>query len=307
MQLPKFIKTIRWKRWLLRLGIFLVLALTALYFIAPSMILYPRRINWPRTVADFDLPGENITVTGADSVQIKAIWVHRQHDSINRPVMILFHGIGNCKERWLPTAQWLWRDGFETVLIDQRAHGESGGQFCTYGFYEKRDAQAVVEYILQQRPDARIGVWGHSLGGAVALQTMAIEPRIQFGVIESTFATFDDVVYDYQMRMFKLPWRSFANDAIRRAAEQGHFDPQQVRPVEAARQIHQPIFYGHGDQDEKISIRYGKAIFANLASTDKQFYSVPGGDHSNVATYGGEPYRKAIEDFLLRVGGIDRD
>jgi uncharacterized protein len=219
-------------------------------------------------------------------------------------VVILLHGIGNCKERWLPTAQWLWQAGFETIMLDQRAHGESGGQFCSYGFYEKFDVQAVVERVLDEYPDAHVGVWGHSLGGAVALQTLAIEPRLKFGVVESTFARFGDIVYDYQKRLFKLPWRGFADDAIRRAAEQGHFVPDQVRPAESARLIRQPMFMGHGDQDEKISFEYGKEIFANLASTDKQFYSVPGGDHSNVGRYGGEPYRKAIETFLLRVNHL---
>ena len=291
------------KKWVRRTAVTLlvlfVVFITAVYFLAPNIILYPRRLKSEKTPADVQLPYERLTVSGQDSVPIEGYWVGRG-DSTRRTTIILLHGIGNNKESWLGTAAWLWKEGFSTVMIDLRAHGCSGGNYCSYGQCEKNDVAAVTEYLLARDSSLKVGVWGHSLGGAVALQSLACEPRLAFGVVESTFADFRSTVYDYQWRMFKIASHTFADDAIARAAEQAHFIPDSIKPFEAAEHITQPVFMGHGDQDEKISIEYGRKNFAHLASTDKQFYVVQGGHHSDISAAGGEAYRNAILSFLKR-------
>jgi uncharacterized protein len=200
----------------------------------------------------------------------------------------------------LHTAAWLWEEGFSSVMIDLRAHGNSGGNYCSYGYCEKNDITELVTYLTAQTPGIKLGVWGHSLGGAVALQSLSCEPRLAFGVIESTFCDFRTIVYDYQWRMFKVASHAFADNAIARAADQAGFTPDSIKPYEAAEFVHQPVFMAHGDQDEKINIEYGRKNFDHLASLDKQFYVVRGGHHSDVSAAGGEAYHQAILSFLKR-------
>jgi uncharacterized protein len=287
------------KRILLGGVVFLGLFIGILYWIGPGLLLHPRRVNWDRKPEDFNLPYERINVCTHDSIVIRGVWVH---DSVpGRPTLILLHGIGNCKERFYPRAAQLWSAGYNVVMIDLRAHGESGGEYCTYGYHEKNDIRAVVDYLLQADSTLTIGIQGHSLGGAVALQTLSVEPRLQFGIIESTFADFRQIVYDYQERMFKIPMKTIADNSIARAAEKAHFEPDSVRPSEAARRIRQPILMVHGDQDERIKMAYGQLNYANLASTDKEWYTITGGDHSNVARIGGVAYEQKVVSFLKRV------
>jgi uncharacterized protein len=289
------------RRLLLVTAALLVVFFGVLYWVSPSLILHPRRINWNNPLEQYRMPAERISVRTPDSVSIRGVWVH---DTVARPTIIFLHGIGNCKERFYGRAEQLWQAGYSTVMIDLRAHGESGGENCTYGFFEKKDVRAVVDYVLQQQPNTpRLGILGHSLGGAVALQTLAEEPRLQFGIIESTFADFRDIVYDYQQRMFKISSHALADNAIGRAAAIAGFEPDSVRPAEAARRIRQPMLMVHGDRDERIKIDYGRLNFNNLASADKEFYVVAGGTHSQVATIGGAAYQAKIESFLARVTG----
>lgn len=286
------------RRILLFLVVLVGLFLTALYFIAPNMILYPMRNTGPQRPDDYHLPYQKITVHTPDSIDLKAYWIH---DTLQkRPVVILLHGISNCKESWMSTAAWLWEQGFSVVMMDLRAHGESGGKYCTYGYLEKKDIAALTTFLLQRDSSLKIGIWGHSLGGAVALQSLAYDPRLQFGIVESAFADFRNIVYDYQWRMFKVSSHTFADWAIERAAATAHYYPDSIRPMEAARMVHQPVLMTHGSDDERISISYGKRNYNNLASTDKQFYEVAGANHNNLSAAGGRPYFSAILTFLKR-------
>ena len=291
------------KKWIRRtvitLLVLVVVFITALYFLAPNIILYPRRLKSAETPASLQLPYETFTVAGQDSVPIEGYWVGRG-DSTRRTTVILLHGIGNNKESWLHTADWLWKEGFASVMVDLRAHGNSGGNYCSYGYCEKNDLNEVLDYMYARDSTIHPGIWGHSLGGAVALQTLACEPRLEFGVIESTFADFRSIVYDYQWRMFKVASHTFADNAIARAAEQAGYDPDSIKPYLAAAAVTQPVFMAHGDQDEKISIEYGKKNFENLASVDKQFYVVKGGHHSDISSAGGAEYHHAILAFLKK-------
>jgi pimeloyl-ACP methyl ester carboxylesterase len=134
----------------------------------------------------------------------------------------------------------------------------------------------------------------------VALQSLAYDPRLRFGIVESTFSDFRNTVYDYQWRMFKVSSHTFADWAIERAAAEAHFQPDSIRPEESARGVHQPVLMTHGSDDERISISYGKRNYNKLASTDKQFYEVHGANHNNLSAAGGKPYFDTILTFLKR-------
>jgi uncharacterized protein len=276
----------------------LVVLFGILYAIGPNMILQPNRYHVDDTPAQHGLPAEPIVVMGHDSTPIVGWWVH---DAVPRTTVLLLHGIGNSKERWLSTCKGLWQQGYASVIIDHRAHGESGGDYCTYGYYEKYDVQAVLDYVMRQDSQLNIGVWGHSLGGAVGLQALSIEPRLRFGIIESTFSDFRQVVYDYQWRMFKISSHQFADHAIERAAQRGQFIPDSIRPYCAAERITQPIFMAHGDQDERINYRYGEKNFAHLASTDKTFHLVKNAGHNDFGQRAGATYYQSLYQFLGRM------
>ena len=285
------------KRLLVSTVTLMALLLVALYFMAPGMILHPRRVNWDKKPADFNLPAEEISIYSFDSTLLKGIWI--RHDTTRqRPVIVLLHGVGNCKERWLPTAEWLWKEGFSTVMMDSRAHGQSGGACCSYGYFEKKDVHNIVDYLYTRDSSLTIGVWGHSLGGAIALQSMAYDQRIAFGIVESTFANFRDIVYDYQLRLFKVASRTLADNAIERAAAIGGFQPDSIKPYLAAEQIKCPVFMAHGTDDERIRFEYGQFNFSHLAAPKKEFYPVQGAHHNDLSQYGGQDYAAAILRFL---------
>ncbi len=79
--------------------------------------------------------------------------------------MILLHGLHSRKERLLPLAAELNEAGFNILMFDFRAHGESGGEYTTFGLRELLDLLGALDYLLNRTDvsSERIGVLGFSM------------------------------------------------------------------------------------------------------------------------------------------------
>ncbi|MEM9835518.1 MAG: alpha/beta fold hydrolase [Bacteroidota bacterium] len=283
------------------LVITLLLAFIGVEFIAPYAVLRPFRTNGTARPSNYGLQSSQLSVSSKDGAQLQGYWIEANTDT-PRGIMMLVHGIGSCKEVWLPTARDLADIGITTIVYDGRAHGQSDGPYCTYGYLERHDIVAFVDHIKNRVPDLPVGIWGNSLGGAVAIQAMSIDARIQFGVIESTFTDLEQIVFEYKKRILKgIGIRFLSNRILRKAGKIAGFPPEEVKPIESVQQVQQPIFLAHGDQDANINIKYGEALFEKLASPDKTFYRVEGGGHSDLGAAGGSDYSAAIRHFIQRM------
>jgi uncharacterized protein len=284
------------------LMLFVILGVTlffGVHSLLPYAILCPMRVHSNENPANFNLKYDslNIHIKKSPNIVLKTYWIHA-----NQPkgIMILVHGIGSCKEHLLGVAANLAQKGIESIVFDGRAHGESSGEFCTYGFYEKRDISRIVEVIQSKNPNLRIGIWGNSLGGAVAIQALASDKRLDFGVIESTFTDLSQIVSDYQTKILhgvRLRWVS--DYALWRAGHIANFNPDEVKPIEAVKNITQPVFLAHGDADTNIRFEYGEQLFENLGSKEKEFFAVKGGGHFDLSEKGGVLYETHLMNFVV--------
>ncbi|RMF56275.1 MAG: alpha/beta fold hydrolase [Calditrichaeota bacterium] len=278
-----------------------------LYHIAPYAILKPRRYiasehldSFPNGITPdgYGLRFSRLEIPVDKGVVIKGWYIFSSGDTTLGTILML-HGVASCKEHLLRTAQWLSKEGFNVITYDSRAHGESGGEFCTYGFYESRDVTIVLDSVLHQFPDAPpIAIWGNSMGGAIALLAMSQDHRIQCGVIESPFASLEEVAYLYMKRLTKIPFRWVSQLVLQRAADIAHFSPEAVSPVDAARNIYAPTLIVHGTADRNIPMSHGKRIFDNLSSPIKEWYPVDGGTHYHLWRTAGESYPQKILAFF---------
>ncbi len=276
------------------------------YRIAPPIILHPYKPD--RTVFCNDTPerhglkAERFDFKTEEGFTLKGLYVHAAPGRPPRGTVVCLHGIGGCKEPLLGDAEMLSQEGFNTILYDSRAQGESGGENCTFGYFEARDLSRALDEAAKRHGAAQpYGVWGGSFGGAVALRALAHEPRLKFGIVVSTFARLREIVGDYLYLHTGIRANFIANLALNKAGTIAGFPPEEVAPAEDAKRITQPILLIHGAEDRTISPEYGKRIFANLASKDKYWYPVPGADHFNVWEKGGAEYDRQLRNFLKKV------
>ncbi|HEX9656560.1 MAG TPA: alpha/beta fold hydrolase, partial [Bacteroidota bacterium] len=115
----------------------------------------------------------NFDITVEDTIHLRGWFVNSKANPAQGTIFLL-HGIASCKPTMIPTAELLPSQGFNCVLYDSRANGESGGLNCTFGYFEKQDLSAYIDSTIVRFPNSKpYGVLGNSLGAAVALQAMA--------------------------------------------------------------------------------------------------------------------------------------
>lgn len=295
---------------LLFLVLFLVFLSMILFVIGPVMLLQPHRrlVDYYRkhtTVlhpSDLRLPHEELILRTAEGIPLSCWFI--PCTSRARGTVIFLHGVSECKIVGLPIARRLHERGYHVFLYDSRRHGESGGSYCTYGFYEKHDASTVMSY-LERRPDVttgRFGVLGSSMGAAVAVQVAAQDRRVAAVVAESGFATLRSVFDDYQRRMIKIPFHFLRNLVIRRSEQIAHFKASAVSPLDAVREVRVPLLIIHGTADTLIRHSYSELLYRN-ANEPKELWLIPDARHDNMADIGGEEYVERIIGFFDRTVG----
>jgi pimeloyl-ACP methyl ester carboxylesterase len=125
---------------------------------------------------DFGVGYENITFSTSDGLALSGWYV----PSTNGAVVILLHSYYADRRQVLPVAAMLVRHGYGVLLYDQRASGESQGQIRSLGWLDIPDVAQAVAFV-RSRPAAGndpIGVYGCSVGGAIAVAAAAQSPSI---------------------------------------------------------------------------------------------------------------------------------
>lgn len=281
----------------------------AVYHILPYSPIRPKRITHEdisRLYAGrsdptaYHLRFDSMRVYASDSIILKGWFIHAKNENATATV-ILLHGIANCKESLLGFADTLAQLGYNCLLFDSRAHGESGGVNCTFGYYEKNDISVIMDSASKQFPAiGPFAVYGNSLGAAIALQAMEHDKRIVCGIVECPFATLREVTYDYWKQMTKLPFHFIPDQALSNTERIAQFSVDEVNPERSAKNIYCPVLVAHGDQDENISYEYGLRIFQNLKSPEKQWMLIHGAGHYNIPKMGGKKYFDAEKSFLAQ-------
>jgi pimeloyl-ACP methyl ester carboxylesterase len=210
-----------------------------------------------------------VTFAGADVVL--AGWKFPAQGA-RRGTVVYLHGIADNRGSGLSAALRLSARGFDVVAYDSRAHGDSGGEICTYGFYEKRDLQRVLD-ALESGP---MIVMGSSLGGAVALQAAAEDARITAVIAAESFSDLRTVAAE------RAPWFFTAktiNEALALAEKQGSFQVDAVSPKDAARRISVPVLLIHGALDHETPPEHSRRIFDSLGGR-RRLLLVEGAGHN---------------------------
>lgn len=284
------------------LGIFSgILCIILFYFIIPILIITPNKTHRNIRPSDLGLNGFELSLTTEDEIQLNGWWINSENKNEKNCIIILIHGIGGTKAALYNQSKILASHGIQSIVMDNRAHGKSGGEYCTFGYLEKKDVNSIVEYILSKEKNLCIGIWGKSLGAAIGIQSMEMIDQIEFGIFESTFTNLNQIVFEYGDRIFSgLMYKPFSDFLLNRAGKIGSFYPKEVNPLNSIKNISKPILIIHGQDDDKISLKHGQNLYNSCPSIKKEFLIIEKGLHNDLQKKGGDVYKKRTLEFISK-------
>ena len=218
-----------------------------------------------------------------------------------KAAMLVLHGVSDSKASQVESLRFLARRGILAMAPDFRAHGDSGGKFATYGHLEKNDLTLLRRALENEFPGMRVGLWGTSYGGAVALQSMAIDHEFDFAIIESTFADLRDLARRQVTMRTTLPVSELGPYFIDEAGKLASFNPGEIAPERAIEDIKSPILHLHGQADELIPIDQGERIARRSKRADYRFVPIARGTHYNLRSGNPDQYDREVRSFLNRM------
>jgi hypothetical protein len=254
------------------LCLFLRLWQTRMIFFPPSVIA--------TTPAEVNLRYEEVWLP-VSTGKIHGWWIPSSKP--NTPVLLYFHGNGSNIGDNVNRASRFHQLGLSVLLIDYRGYGNSSGPFPNESLvYE--DATTAWNYLTQTRKIAakNIFFYGHSLGGAIAIEMAVRHPNIAGIIVEGTFTSIRAIVDEVSLyRLFPVDW----------------ILTQQFDSLSKVRSLKVPILFIHGTVDEVIPATMSQELYA-AASAPKQLLLLPDAGHNDVAKLGGIQYLRTIQTFI---------
>lgn len=252
---------------------------------------------------------QQFTVRGAGGVELFAqSWLPEE-----RPhgIVVLVHGFGEHSDRYAYLVAALTAAGYAVYGFDHRGHGRSPGQ---RGHVERfgdflEDVRQVIVRVQADNPGLPLFLFGHSVGGLVALYYALLHPENLAGVIASAPLLSQPNISPIVLTIARLLSRfvptfpldtgldsatisrdpaevqRYKTDPLvhaKTSARAGAEGMNAIARVQAhAGELRTPLLLYHGGDDRLVSIAGSRTFFANAGSADKTFWELPGGFHES--------------------------
>ncbi len=248
------------------------------YFIfEPDRILYAKPSDYSFNVRDVGLP---VRLSRAAGQSLHGWWVASA--AWDAKVVLYLHGNDGNVSTSMGEIAPLRELGYSVFMPDYRGFGESEGSFPSEKtVYE--DAEAAWTYLAEQRGirPANLYIYGHSLGGAIAIELAVHHPEAAGLIVESSFTSIRDMA-KLHTQYALLPMQ-FLN--------------QRFDSVQKVSKLTLPVLYIHGTADEIVPYAMGEQLF-KASGGRKRFIAIAGGRHGNNAIVDGPKFRAAIRNFI---------
>ena len=234
-----------------------------------------------------------VTITTSDDFKLDA-WYNTVPNA--KGSVAMFHGHGGKKTGLLLEAASFRELGYNTLLVDLRAHGNSEGNTCTIGYNEGADVKAAYDY-LQKSGEKNIMLYGISLGAASVTKAMNdYEITPSKIILEMPFGSLSEAVVG-RVKMMGLPPQPISTMLTFWGGVEHGFWAFNMKPVEYVKKIKCPTLLQWGKNDPRVSEKETNELYANLTSV-KKLVVYDSCVHESLCTKQHEKWMTNVSEFV---------
>lgn len=250
--------------------------------------------------ADFGLPDpEDITIQAGD-ISLSGWYFDNPLDG--ECGVMFMHGFIGSRYQALHWAPLFWERGCDIFAYDHRGHGNSTPAFYTYGYFEKDDALAALQWFQQRSglDESRIGVAGVSFGAGTALQLAPMIPDAPFILADSSYRSLEGIVASRaEVRVGKTLAGVIVPGVLLVARLRAGFNPADVSPETTIAEAQMPVLLIHSRTDEFTPATHSEAIYANSDQSRTVLHiNEWGSGHASDISTDFDAYKQLFDAFM---------
>lgn len=212
-----------------------------------------------------------------DGIKLSARYYNQNSDR----TILLFHGYrSSAKHDFSCAVKMYYENGFNILLVDQRAHGLSEGKLITFGVKESRDVISWVEFLNAKFPVNQIVLSGLSMGATTVLLSLRFKmpENVKCVIADCGFDSPVEIIKKVAKQIFKIdatlviPIMDFLCKIL------GNFSIQNVSTVDAVKNSKLPIMLIHGKNDNFVPCEMSQTTY-QAAKDHAKLVLVDGADH----------------------------
>lgn len=252
------------------------------------------------TLADAlrDAPTELVSIRSRDNYVLRAHWYPVEN---TRRIVLMVHG---WHSQWnldfSASSPFLRENGCSLLLIDQRCHGESGGDLISFGIRERYDVLSWLEWLEQNHGGLPVYLCGVSMGAATVLMTagLPIAGRVCGIIADCGYSTPNEIVkITLKKSIGKLAGPTLAvvnlNCKLRENFTFGDYTP--LEAMVQNKDI--PCLFIHGDADDFVPWRMSLENYY-ACQAPKDLLVIHGAGHGLSFLVDPTRYKQKVLDFF---------
>ena len=245
-----------------------------------------------------EIEREEVSIKSKDNLNLKGYLVEKYKNS-NR-FIILVHGYTANNHTHMAFLRFFIEEGFNVLLVDERAHGESEGDYLSYGYYEKEDLDRWIEFLSKRRDGGIfLGLHGQSMGGATVLMCGARNNKVDF-IIEDCGYSDGKGIIKYQFDQINwVPFNTVYLFLKIKVWRRVKFKFKDVCPIEDIRELKTPIMFVHGNADTYVPCGMALDMFKLRNNENDRIFLVEGADHMWAYSKKRREYERIMHEFIV--------
>ena len=244
---------------------------------------------------------QRIFIGAKDGITLSGKYYHFKDGA---PLILFFHGYhGTTLRDGNGILLYAQKAGYNALLVDQRAHGKSGGRAITFGIKERYDCIDWIRYANRRfGEETPILLAGISMGASTVLMAADLGlPANVKGIIADCPYSEPKEILKAVIRQLNYP-EKVTYGAVRLGGKIfGGFDVEEHSPIEAMKNCSIPVLFIHGDEDYFVPCKMSEECYEACGSADKKRVLFKGAAHGMSYCVDQALYEKEIEEFFSRI------